>query len=70
MRAVTVDTQCTNGSSQMVEERGGALGALQALFGTQTYGKLLDTNYGHHRTAQTTQSHLRLSWHRIIAWFS
>lgn len=68
MRAVTVDTQCTNGSSQIVEERGGTLGALQAHFGTRTYGKLFDTNHGHHRTAQTIQSHLRPNWHRIIGW--
>lgn len=68
MRAVTVDTQCTNGRSQIVVERGGALGALQAHFGTQTYGKPFDTNHGHHRTAQTIQSHLRRNWHRIIGW--
>lgn len=57
MRAVTVDTQCTNGRGQIVEERGGAPRGLQAHFGTQTYGKLFATNGGHHRTAQTIQSH-------------
>lgn len=62
MRAVTVDTQCTNGCGQIVEERGGALRALQAHFGTQAYGKLFDTNHLHHRAAQTIQGHLQLSW--------
>lgn len=60
MRAVTVDTQCTNGCGQIVEERGGALRALQAHFGTQAYGKLFDTNHLHHRAAQTIQGHLQL----------
>lgn len=62
-RAVTVDTQCTNGSSQIVEERGGALGALQAHLGTRTYGKLFDAINGHRRTAQTIPRHLKWARH-------
>lgn len=61
MRAVTVDTQCTNGSGQIVEERGGAPKGLQAHFGTQTYGKLLDMNRGHHKIARTIQRRLKLN---------
>lgn len=68
-RAVTVDTQCTNGSGQIVEERGSAPRGLQAHFGTQTYGKLLDMNRGHHKTAHTIQRRLKLNRSgTIVGW--
>lgn len=40
-------TQCTNGSGQMVEERGGAPGILKTHFGIQgqTYGKVSHTQH-------------------------
>lgn len=50
-------TQCTNGSGQMAEERGGALGILKTHFGKQTYGKVSHSRTVCHKETRSQLHH-------------
>lgn len=50
-------TQCTNGSGQLVEERGGAPGILKTHFGKQTYGKVSHSRTVCHKETRSQLDH-------------